>query len=133
VEHLREIEGLAMYVTAEKEFLARINAPEDTAERYERILPYAIALGAGDAWNTRFETILPANYKPSWSSVLAAETLSYLLLGNKRTYQELRYVSSPFKSVARAGFTVGALVLGGSGTSGGSSGGGSGGGGGKGW
>jgi hypothetical protein len=46
VELLRETEGLAMYVNAEKEYLAQITAPEDTAERYERILPYAIALGA---------------------------------------------------------------------------------------
>jgi uncharacterized membrane protein YgcG len=125
VELLRQIEGLSMYVNAEKEFLAQMNAPEDTTERYEKILPYAIALGAAESWNERFGPLLE-RYEPSWSGVGIVETLG-LLYGLDRTARLFR--RSGKSSFARSVTTW----TGGSGTSGGSSGGGSGGGGGKGW
>lgn len=62
------VEGLAMYVgTAEKERLARINAPEDTVEIYEVMLPYAVALGMAGAWEKRFAPVLAAaGYAAEW-------------------------------------------------------------------
>lgn len=130
-ELLRQIDGFAMYVTAEKEFLARVNAPEDTVERYEAILPYAIALGAADKWNARFGPILE-RYRSSWSGVAVAETL-IAVAGIEKTVEETdRFVrSGAGRSVIS--FLGEAVWSGVSGTDGGSSGGGSGGGGGKGW
>ena len=57
-----------MYVgTAEKERLARINAPEDTVEIYEAMLPYAVALGMAGAWEKRFAPVLAAaGYAAEW-------------------------------------------------------------------
>ena len=63
------LSGLQMYIeTAEKDRLAAINAPDDTIEKYEEILPYAIALGCAEAWQKRFESLLAENdYKPAWA------------------------------------------------------------------
>lgn len=63
-----EIEGLYMYVaTAEKERLEMFNAPEDTPEVYERLLPYAVAMGAAKTWGERFAKVLEAaDYTPQW-------------------------------------------------------------------
>jgi uncharacterized membrane protein len=125
VELLRQIEGLSMYVNAEKEFLAQMDVPEDTTERYEKILPYAIALDAADKWNARFGLILES-YKPSWSRSGMVETIGVLYSIDQTTRLFRRYgASQSIRNVT--------TWTGGSGTSGGSSGGGSGGGGGKGW
>jgi uncharacterized membrane protein len=131
MEVLRLAEGLRMYVNAEKEFLAQINAPEDTAEKYEEILPYAIALDAGDKWTARFAPILE-KHAPRWVDSLAADIMADLLLVNRRNREfgrYVRYVSAP----SAISFVGSAVWSGVSGTKGGSSGGGSGGGGGKGW
>jgi uncharacterized membrane protein len=63
------LSGLQMYIeTAEKNRLAAINAPDDTLEKYEEILPYAIALGCAEAWQKRFEALLSeSDYKPAWA------------------------------------------------------------------
>jgi len=60
--------GLEMYIrTAEKHRLAAINAPKDTVEKYEEILPYAIALDCAEAWQQRFDTLLRnIRYAPAW-------------------------------------------------------------------
>jgi uncharacterized membrane protein YgcG len=64
------VKGLRMYIeTAEKDRLAVINAPEDTIEKYEEILPYAIALGCAQAWQKRFEPLLEVqHYEPKWTN-----------------------------------------------------------------
>lgn len=66
-----QIEGLRMYIMmAEKDRLAIINAPEDTVEKYEELLPYAVALGCADAWQQRFDPLLESiDYRPSWSTI----------------------------------------------------------------
>lgn len=57
--------GLREYIAmAEKDYLAFINAPERTTDQFEKILPYAIALGVEDAWARAFENIYPT--PPSW-------------------------------------------------------------------
>lgn len=72
-----EIEGFKLYL--EKAEKLHINAAEIgagappvlTVERYERFLPYAIALGVEKPWTKHFEKTLPTDaqaYRPHWSS-----------------------------------------------------------------
>ncbi len=72
-----EIEGFKLYLeTAEKLQLNAVQPggdapPPMTAERYERFLPYAVALGVEEPWTKHFERLLPQeaeNYNPAWSS-----------------------------------------------------------------
>ena len=64
-----QVQGLEMYIrTAETHRLAMLNAPEDTVEKFEELLPYAVALGCANAWQKRFDTVLRAeNYTPMWA------------------------------------------------------------------
>jgi uncharacterized membrane protein len=71
-----EIEGFRLYLNhAEK---LQLNAakpgtgapPPMTVERYERFLPYAVALGVEAPWTRHFERLIPdeaQNYKPRWA------------------------------------------------------------------
>jgi uncharacterized membrane protein YgcG len=63
-----QVQGLEMYIrTAETHRLAKLNAPEDTVERFEAILPYAVALDCAKAWQKRFDKVLLAEeYIPEW-------------------------------------------------------------------
>lgn len=66
-----EIEGLRMYMTvAEEDRLNQLNPPNQTAEEFERLLPYAIALGVENQWAERFTTVLreaaKGGYDPVW-------------------------------------------------------------------
>ncbi|MEZ5996419.1 MAG: DUF2207 domain-containing protein [Hyphomonadaceae bacterium] len=70
-----EIEGFRLYLeTAEKLQLnsATVGGPPPmTAERYERFLPYAVALGVEKPWTRHFERLMPeeaARYRPVWMS-----------------------------------------------------------------
>lgn len=59
VEQLAEIEGLAMYMdVAEQHRLAALYPPEDSIERFERLLPYALALDVAETWANRFDDYL---------------------------------------------------------------------------
>ncbi len=68
IEGLQVTEGIKMYINiVEKHRLEIINAPDDTIEQYEAILPYAIALGCAEAWEKRFAPVLAQiNYIPEW-------------------------------------------------------------------
>lgn len=70
-----EIEGLKLYIeTAEKERLNMAGAPPMTISRFERMLPYAIALGVEKPWSNHFEAELARHavadasdtYQPHW-------------------------------------------------------------------
>lgn len=63
-----QIRGLEMYIrVAEKDRLAAIHAPEDTVDKYEELLPYAMALDCAEAWQQRFAPVLRAvDYQPDW-------------------------------------------------------------------
>lgn len=63
-----EVEGLNLYITvAEKDRMEMLDAPEDTPELFERLLPYAMALGAAKTWGDRFAKVLEqAQYTPRW-------------------------------------------------------------------
>jgi len=72
-----EIEGFRLYMkTAEKIYLDAVKPgsgqpPPMTVERYERFLPYAVALGVEDPWTRHFERLMPeeaARYQPRWVS-----------------------------------------------------------------
>ncbi len=119
----KQVLGLKLYLNvAEKDRLEFHNAPEKTPERFEKLLPYAIALGVETEWAKQFEGIY--NTPPSWYN------------DNYRAFSTVALVSSlnHFHSVSsgtlssRPGSSSGS-----SGFSGGSSGGGFGGGGGGSW
>lgn len=62
---LDEIEGLKLYLSvAEKDDLARLGAPGEAprldAERFEALLPYAVALDVEDAWTKKFTAAVGA-------------------------------------------------------------------------
>ena len=67
-----EIEGLKMYMeVAEKDRLDMLNSPEQTPQLFEKLLPYAIALGVENKWSKKFKSVLEkaverGGYQPSW-------------------------------------------------------------------
>lgn len=72
-----QIEGFKMYMeTAEKERLNIHDAPDLTVNRFEQILPFAVALGVEKPWSEHFENELSRNatnpkeqnYNPAWHS-----------------------------------------------------------------
>jgi len=129
-ERRSEIEGFRLYMeTAEK---LALNAsqpgveapPVMTKGRFERFLPYAVALGVEAPWTKYFENVLPqeaAAYHPTWTNLGAHSSIAGL--------------SSAIVSNMNSGVTSAMPQSSGSSGSGGggSSGGGGGGGGGGGW
>lgn len=127
-----EIEGFKLYLkTAEQLQLnaAQVGSdapPPMTVERYERFLPYAVALGVEKPWTEHFERLMPreaAEYRPAWSS------------GRYGGGRSLSGVNSALVSSLASGVSASlpkSASSSGSG-GGGSSGGGGGGGGGGGW
>lgn len=71
-----QIDGFKMYLeTAEEKRLNLVGEPPMSVERFERILPYAIALGVEKPWSDHFEAELARNavagvesgsYHPAW-------------------------------------------------------------------
>ena len=126
------IVGLRQYLSiAEKDDLARLKAPPQTAEEFTKFLPYAMALDVEEAWTRRFTAILGAAvvaaaagefYSSSSGSGLSGSGLASSLGGLGDTVSA---ASTP------PGSSSGMSDGGGGG--GGSSGGGGGGGGGSGW
>ncbi len=69
------IEGLRIYLTlAEKDRMNMAGAPTMSPNHFEKLLPYAVALGVEKPWSQAFETWLAsaaagavaANYSPGW-------------------------------------------------------------------
>lgn len=59
------IDGLKMYINvAEKDRINFHNAPAKNPELFEKLLPYAMVLGAEEAWAKQFEGILTT--QPNW-------------------------------------------------------------------
>jgi uncharacterized membrane protein YgcG len=87
-QHVRtEIEGFRLYMeTAEKLQLNAVEVggeapPPMTTERYEKFLPYAVALGVEKPWTQHFERLLPEEaraYNPSWTNMGASHSLTGL-------------------------------------------------------
>ena len=126
---LDELEGLKLYLSvAEKERIRRfadVTLPPETPEQFERLLPWAVALGVEKEWARHFENVLAERgYEPTWyagSTGWRGENLAAMTSGLS---------SSLGAAVSAAASPPGS----GSGFGGGgSSGGGGGGGGGGGW
>jgi uncharacterized membrane protein len=133
VEAKEHIQGLKLYLeTAEAERLKNLQSPnaadapksaepKKTVELYEKLLPYAIALGVEGEWSKQFEDIYrtpPDWYQGNWTNFNAVYLASSL---NDGVQSE---VNSAYSSPSSSGS---------SGFSGGGAGGGGGGGGGGGW
>jgi uncharacterized membrane protein len=126
------IVGLRQYLSiAEKDDLARLKAPPQTAEEFTKFLPYAVALDVEDAWTRRFTQILGA-------AAVAAAAGEFFSSGSGSGFSgsglsnSLGGLSDTVSSASTPpGSSSGGS--GGGGGGGGSSGGGGGGGGGSGW
>ncbi|MDB5540653.1 MAG: putative rane protein precursor [Devosia sp.] len=132
-----EIDGFKMYMdTAEKNRLNISGEPPMTVERFERILPYAIALGVEKPWSQHFEGELSRNavagassrYSPGFYSGRNWSTSSG---GFSNTVSSVASGMSAAMVAAQPSSSSGSGFSGGGG--GGGSGGGGGGGGGGGW
>jgi uncharacterized membrane protein len=127
-----EAEGFKMYLSvAEKERLNLMHEPELTVERFESLLPYAIALGVENEWGNRFENALKRSmqdtktYNPAWYVGTRPGTASF---------SPSHFTSTMGKSFSSAISSASTPPGSSSGSGGGgSSGGGGGGGGGGGW
>ncbi|MGV8832334.1 MAG: DUF2207 domain-containing protein [Devosia sp.] len=136
-----EIDGLKLYLdTAEKERMNIEGEPPMTISRFERLLPYAIALGVEKPWSEHFEAELarnavadaPNNYAPAWyyggtpgSAGRAASNMTNSVSAAAASMTAAMVAAQPVQS-SSSGFSSG-------GGGGGFSGGGGGGGGGGGW
>jgi uncharacterized membrane protein YgcG len=131
------IEGLRLYLTvAEKDRMNMAGVPEMSPQHYEKLLPYAVALGVEKQWSTHFQQWLDAagananyDYKPGWYTGRDFDSRQF---GNRMSTVSSTISTSiasslpPPPSSSSSGFSS-------SSSSGGSSGGGGGGGGGGGW
>ncbi len=131
-EVMDDIEGFRMYLnTAEKPILQHLNPPGLTPERFEKYLPYAIALGVGEAWGKSFENAIKmgkvdmkkGSYTPRWYHGAAFSAVS---LGGFSHTLSSTFSQSLQNSASAPGSSSGS-------GGGGRSGGGGGGGGGGGW
>ena len=127
-----EIEGFRLYLkTAEQLQLNAVKIGSDapppmTVERYERFVPYAIALGVERPWTEHFEKLMPAeaaSYQPYWASGDYGGSRSLSGLNSALISSMASGVSSSLPQSSSSSGSGG----------GGSSGGGGGGGGGGGW
>ncbi len=126
------IEGFKLYLeTAEKLQLNAVKVGSDvpppmTTERYEKFLPYAVALGVEQPWTRHFERLIPEeaeNYSPQWSGMRAGRGHSLHGLNKALVANINSGVTSALPQSSSSSGSGG----------GGSSGGGGGGGGGGGW
>jgi hypothetical protein len=125
------IQGLRQYLgVAEKDDLARMKAPPQTAEEFAKFLPYAVALGVEKTWADRFTATLglaavAAAVAGYYSSQAGGGMFSGGGIGDS--------IGGIAGTVSSAATPPGSSSGGSSGGGGGSSGGGGGGGGGSGW
>ncbi len=127
VEAYEKIMGLKLYMdVAEKQRLKMMQsvdrpyaAPEKTVHLFEKLLPYAVALGVERSWAKQFDGIMKEN--PQWITSNSATAFSSAHLASSITSVSSNF-SSSFSTTTSSGSSGG-----------GSSGGGGGGGGGGGW
>ncbi len=126
-----DIEGFKMYLSvAEQQQLDALHEPNLTAERFEALLPYAMALGVENKWGAKFENALTksaqdtsTSYSPAWyagAGAMAFSPQKFSAEMGKSFNSAISSASTPPGSSSGSG-------------GGGSSGGGGGGGGGGGW
>ncbi|MES0809552.1 DUF2207 domain-containing protein [Roseibium sp. SCPC15] len=129
---LDEIEGLHLYLSvAEKERLNMADAPDMSTTHFEKLLPYAVALGVEKPWSKAFEGWLAtsagaaaaSSYHPGWYSGRSFDA--------RRISESVGATASAMAGSFQS--SLPAPETSSSGSSSGSSGGGGGGGGGGGW
>lgn len=111
--------GLKNYLTvAEKDRLEFHNAPEKNPEQFEKLLPFAIALGVENAWAKQFENVYnvsPGWYydpiHPSFSSISLVNSLD-----NFKSASNAVLPSSPNNKGSGGGFSGGGFGGGGGGS-----------------
>jgi len=121
------IEGFKMYMNAaEEKQIAHFNPPDLTPDIFEKLLPYAIVLGAEDVWGEKFQnlidkSIIDQSYQPTWYAGN---------IGNFSTFNHSlnSSLSNSFSKSATPPSSSGSSGSGGGGFSGGGGGGGGGGG-----
>ena len=127
-----EIEGLELYIrTAETPRLNAVGAPDFTTDHFERLLPYAIALGAEEPWSEAFATAFARAHIGE-----TAETSYRPIWHGGRGWNDGSFTNSISSSVSAAQRSFSSAIparSSSSGFSGGGSSGGGGGGGGGGW
>ncbi|MEP3278939.1 MAG: DUF2207 domain-containing protein [Stappiaceae bacterium] len=136
-ELLDKIEGLKLYLSvAESERMNMRGAPTMSPERFEALLPYAVALGVEKPWSQAFQDWLSTSvatsssagtYSPYWYRGLdfSDGDFSHAMSDTVSSMSDTFTSSLPAPKSSSSGFSGG--------SSGGSSGGGGGGGGGGGW
>ena len=131
---LDDIEGFRMYMkTAEEHRLNLLNAPEQTPEHFEKMLPYAIALGVVKQWSKKFASVLEAtNYQPVWSDE-KFKSDDWERFDNSFVHTLNRSIASSSREKIDWSSSSGSSDWSSGSDGGGSSGGGGGGGGGRGW
>lgn len=129
-------EGLRLYMrVAEQERLEILNPPDKTPQLYEKLLPYALALGVEQQWSEQFADVLQKaqaeGYHPAWYIGPGFYDGGYSSfassVGNSFASAISSAATPPGSSGGGSGFGGGGFG------GGGSSGGGGGGGGGGGW
>ena len=130
-----EIDGFKMYMqAAEEKQLQMFNAPAKTPELFEKLLPYAMALGVDKIWGDKFADVLQkasidgsrSAYSPSWYHGNNFRSSNFHSIGNDIASTISKSSISPSSSGGSGGWSSGS-------GGGGFSGGGGGGGGGGGW
>ncbi len=86
-ERRGEIEGFRLYMETAEKLALNANVPGSeapplmTKERFERFLPYAVALGVEAPWTKYFERVLPQEaetYNPTWTSLGSHSSIAAL-------------------------------------------------------
>lgn len=136
---LHRLEGFKLYMqTAEKDRMNMLNPPELTPQLFEKLFPYAIALGVEIEWGKQFAEILElAKYDPAWyqgQDTFYMQPAMFLSSFGNSVNSAAVNPNPPSSSGGSSSSSSGSSGSWSSGSSGGgSSGGGGGGGGGGGW
>jgi uncharacterized membrane protein len=130
-----DLEGLRLYLNTAEAARLNTNAPEITTERFEALLPYAVALDVEKPWAEAFAAALTRahpgeaapEYRPSWGGgrIYSANSIGSAVSSSVAAATGAFASALPPSSSGSSGFS--------SGGGGGGSGGGGGGGGGGGW
>jgi len=127
-----ELEGFKMYMkTAEERRLNMLNPPERTPELFEKLLPYAMALGVSNEWCQKFgDVLMRFSYRPDWYDDANFLSSGFTVAAFTGVFSSL---SSSFSTSVGSASSSGSDSWGSGSDGGGYSGGGGGGGGGRGW
>lgn len=124
-----EILGLREYIQRADTLRLKIkNPPGHTRNEFDRLLPYAMALGLEEAWAKQFEDVLET--APTWIEGDASTFTKSAFLGSLRTFADVSKESltiAPSSSTSSSYSSSGGSSFGGGGFSGGGFGGGGGG------